>query len=192
MKKIIGSLILVTGIWVVTSCANKEDSVEQAQQQNINSAIDEKISVFLTEAADARMVDIEEGRLAKTRGTTSEIRQYGERMVNDQTKLLHEIRVLAASKNIALPNAMSNDKKNSLKNLHEEEGKDFDEKFIRTMIRDHKHDVHEFEKASDFKDKDIKRFASQYLPVIEAHLDQIENIKERPKSEGLSERAEGN
>lgn len=190
MKKIIGSLLLATLAWAVTSCNNKEDSVKQAQQQNINSAIDEKISVFLTEAADGRMMDIEEGKLAKTRSTTNEIRKYGERMVNDQTRLLHEIRVLAASKNITLPNAMSNDKKNSLKDLHAEEGDDFDEKFVRMMIRDHKHDVKEFEKASDFKDRDVRQFASRYLPLIESHLDQIEEIKEKPKSDGLSERAE--
>jgi putative membrane protein len=190
MKKVISSLIFVTAAWVVTSCTNREDSVKQAQLQNINSAIDEKISVFLTEAADGRMIDIEEGKLAKSRGTSSEIRKYGERMVNDQTRLLHEIRVLAAAKNITLPNAMSNDNKNSLKDLHGEEGDDFDEKFVRIMIRDHKHDIREFEKASDFKDKDVRQFASQYLPLIESHLNQIEEIKENPKQDGLSERAD--
>ena len=180
--------MFITAACAVISCSNKDDSVKQAQMQNTNSAIDEKISVFLTEAADGRMMDIEEGKLAKTRATTNEIRKYGERMVSEQTKLLHEIRVLAASKNITLPNAMSNGNKNSLKDLHREEGEDFDEKFVRMMIRDHKHDVKEFEKASDFKDKDVRQFASQYLPLIESHLNEIEEIEEKPKSEGLSER----
>jgi putative membrane protein len=175
---------------LLTACSpSDKDSVKQAQEQNQNSAIDEEISEFLTEAADARMMDIEQGKLAKTKGTTQEVRQYGERMITDQTKLLHELRVLAAAKNIVLPSTLSEEKADGLEDLQEKEGEEFDEKFIRMMTIDHKRDVREFENASDFKDRDIQKFASSYLPLIEAHLDQIRELKESAQSE-LSERKE--
>lgn len=168
------------------SCSSSEnDSVKQAHQQNVNSAIDEDISEFLTKAADARMTNIEQGKLAKSQGTTAAIKQYGEKMVTDQTKLLHELRVLAASKNIMLPNVISNDKKDDLEDLREEQGEEFNEAFVKMITIDHKRDVRAFEKATDFKDKDVQKFANAYLPVFESHLDQIQRIKDNES--GLSE-----
>jgi putative membrane protein len=181
MKK--SMIILGIIILMASACSSDKDSVKQAKEQNQNSAIDEDISAFLTEAADARLMDIEEGKLAKARGTTSEIRQYGERMITDQTKLLHEIRILAASKNIVLPNVLSNEKEDDLKDLREKQGEAFDKAFIRMITTDHKRDVREFEKATDFKDRDIQKFASSYLPLIESHLDEIKKVRDDVISE---------
>jgi putative membrane protein len=178
-------------VLLLQRCTSSEkDSVKQAQEQNQNSAIDNDISEFLTKAADARMMDIEQGKLASARGTTPEIKQYGERMIKDQTKLLHEIRVLAASKNIALPATLSEDKADGLEDLREKEADAFDKKFIRMMTIDHKRDVREFEDATEFKDRDVQKFATTYLPLIEAHLEQVQELKDKTKAE-LSEREEG-
>lgn len=160
-------------LYTIYSCSSGKDSVSIAQEQNNNAAIDEDISKFLTNAADARMMDLEEGKLAKELGTTPAVRQYGELMITDQTKLLHDIKVLAASKNITLPSTLSNKKRDGLEDLKEEKGEEFDEQFIKMMKIDHKRDVEEFEDAKDFKDKDVKKFATQYLPLIESHLDKI-------------------
>src|SRR5688572_33066010 len=87
MKTIAAISLGLISSWMICSCSSSEtDSVKQAQKQNQNSAIDEDISEFLTEAADARMMDLEQGKLAKERGTTAAIRQYGEWMITDQTK----------------------------------------------------------------------------------------------------------
>ncbi len=169
---------ILAGTLFFFSCGSSEkDSVKQAQEQNQNSAIDEAISEFLTEAADARMIGIEQGKLAKQKASSASIRQYGERMISDQTKLLHEIRVLAASKNIVLPNALSNKKADGLEDLSDEQGKDFDDKFLKMVRIDHKRDVDAFEDAVDFKDKDVKQFATNYLPLVESHLAKLEEIE---------------
>jgi putative membrane protein len=173
---------LSLGLYLSACSSSDRDSVKQAQEQNQNSAIDEDISKFLTEAADARMMDIEEGKLAKERGTTPEIRQYGEWMITDQSRLLKELRVLAASKNIVLPNTLSNEKADGLEDLKEKEGEDFDDKFIKMITQDHKRDVDEFEDATDFKDKDVKKFAETNLPLIQSHLDKIQQIKTKDKN----------
>jgi putative membrane protein len=176
--------ILFGTVLILSGCSSSEkDSVKQAQEQNQNSAIDEDISKFLTEAADARMMGIEQGKLAKERATNASLRKYGERMISDQTKLLHEIRVLAASKNIVLPTTLSNDKADGLEDLKEKEGEDFDDKFLKMMRLDHKRDVNKFEDAMDFKDKDVKQFASNYLPVIESHLASLEEIQDSKDGE---------
>jgi putative membrane protein len=185
MKKIV-TVLLVTSCLFACGPTDK-DSVKQAHDQNINSSIDEEVSEFLTEAADARMMDIEEGKLAVSKGSTPAIRIYGEQMVKDQTRMLTELRILAASKNIILPNVLSHKKANELEDLKEKTGEEFDKKFMDMMRIDHKRDVDEFEDALDFKDPDIKQYAKNYLPVVQSHLDNIEALKE---SNGVAKRDE--
>jgi putative membrane protein len=177
----------VAALLLVACGPADKDSVKQAHDQNLNSSIDEEVSEFLTEAADARMMDLEQGKLASTKGGTAEVRQYGQWMVKDQTRMLTELRVLAASKNIVLPNDLSHKKANALDDLKEKSGEEFDKKFIDMMRIDHKRDVDEFEDALEFRDPDIKQYAQTYLPVVKSHLEKIEAINE---SSGVAEKAE--
>jgi putative membrane protein len=173
------TLLLTAFALLTCNCTPDHDSVKQAQEQNKNSAIDKDISRFMTEAADARMMDIEEGKLAQEKGTTAEVKQYGQLMIEDQTKMLKELRVLASSKNIMLPNTLSIEKAKGLEDLKQETGADFDLKFIKMMKLDHKRDVDEFDDATDFEDRDIKKFATKYLPVVESHLDKIKQLEDK-------------
>jgi putative membrane protein len=175
------NITIIAGLCIImlTACStNQNDSVKQAHDKNLNASIDENISKFLTEAADARMMDIEEGKLAAQKGTNDLIKNYGEKMVTDNTRLLKELRVLAATKNITLPVTLSNEKADGLEDLKSEEGKDFDEQFINMMRRDHRRDVDAFEDASDFKDQDVRSFASKNLPLLESHLAMLEQVED--------------
>lgn len=132
----------------------------------------------MTEAADARMMNIEQGKLALEKGTSDLVKNYGQKMVTDNTRLLKELRTMAATKNITLPATLSNEKADGLEDLREEQGKDFDEEFITMMTRDHKRDVDAFEDMAECKDQDVRTFATRNLPVIESHLSSIESVKE--------------
>lgn len=176
MNKIATTVIM---IFALVACGPGEnDSVRQAHEQNINSAISEDISEFMTQAADARMMNIEQAKLAIEKGTTPAIRQYGQLMITDQNQMLKDLRMLAASKNIVLPNSLSNKKADGLEDLREKNGEEFDEKFINMMTIDHRRDVDEFDDATELKDDDVRRFAERYLPVVEAHLEQIQELKD--------------
>lgn len=159
--------------------SSEQDSVKQAQEQNQNSAIDKDISEFMTEAADARMMEIEYGKLAMEKGTTPAIKQYGQLMITEQTKMLQDLRILAASKNIILPNRLSDKKADALEDLKEKSGVEFDDEFMENLKKDHKRDVDEFDDATDFADRDVKKFAETYLPVVESHLEKIREIEKK-------------
>jgi putative membrane protein len=175
------SVLFIFMISLLAGCESKKDSVEQANEQNQNAAIDEKISKFLTGAADARMMGIEEGKLAKAKARSPQLKQYGEWMVTENNRLLKELRLLAASKNIVLPSTLSKKNTKNLENLREEEGEDFDDKLVKIMRKDHKNDVDEFEDAEDFKDKDVRQFAVTYRPVVESYLTRLKQIEENDR-----------
>src|SRR5690349_22602718 len=126
MKQIIFITIALFASCILLSCKvseDAEDSVDAAQDMNEAASIDESISDFLTEAADARMMDIAEARLAVARGTTPEIKKYGRWMIEDQNILLKEIRAIAKSKNVTLPKTISDEKEKGLSDLEKKNNK---------------------------------------------------------------------
>ena len=180
------SIILSTVILGLTmSCsrlvAQEADPVKKANKQNELKAdknmVDEDAAEFLVKAADARMMDLQEGKLAAERGTTASVRSYGKLMVKDQTNLLAQIKKLAATRNISLPSAISDNKQDGREDLAGKTGKDFDEKFAKMMKLDHQRDVKLFTRAKDCKDAGVSNFATKNLPMIESHLARIKALK---------------
>jgi putative membrane protein len=166
---------------IIGAHAQDRDPVKSANAANEKKSdkdiVDEEIADFLVKSADARMMDLQEGRLATQKGTSSQIRGYGQLMITEQTILLEEIKKLAEKRNITLPSGVSDKKEEGREDLAEESGKDFDEKFIKMMKLDHERDVKLFKKATECEDPEVREFATQYLPMIQSHLDKITEIK---------------
>lgn len=135
-----------------------------------------KVPEFIVHMADARIMDREEGRLAASLGTTQDIRDYGTQMVKDQEALLAQLKQLAATKNITLPNAISEKKSKQLRKLSVLTGKPFDRKFLKMVKIDHKRDIKKFTKALQFDDPDTRQFAEANLPMIKQHLEQAKAL----------------
>ncbi|MEJ7644566.1 MAG: DUF4142 domain-containing protein [Chryseolinea sp.] len=161
--------------------AQEKDPVKKANIANEEKAkiykVDEDIADFLVKSADARMMDSKEGKLAIEKGTTASIRKYGQLMVKDQAEMLEKIKRLALKHQITLPTGISDKKEDGREDLAEKTGDDFDKKFIKMMIKDHERDVKLFKNALDYKDEAVKLFANEYLPMIQSHLDKINEIK---------------
>src|SRR5688572_1911241 len=100
-----------------------------SKDSNTKSGVDEFVKEFITEMAEARLMDLEEGKIAQQKSTTKDLKSYGTLMVKDQTEMLREIKKLAALKNIELPEELGPDKVGGLRDLKEVHGESFDKKF---------------------------------------------------------------
>jgi putative membrane protein len=134
---------------------------------------------FFNEMTEARIVDLEQGKTASQRATNRPLKDYGSLMVKDQSKMLKELRALAAEKRITIPASLSADKAGAIDDLLKLHGESFDKKYIRMMIADHKRDIKKLERATRSTDPDIQVFATKYLPVVQSHLARIKTLKKR-------------
>ena len=159
-----------------------QDPVRNAYKKNEEKAdkdlVDKDVAEFLVKAAEGRLMTINEGKLAVLQGSTSEVRNYGQLMVRDQSAMLDEIKKIAAERNITLPDGVSDKKREGQMDLSEEAGKDFDEKFLKMMNSGLASDIKLFEKAKVISDPGITGFATKYLPLIQSHLEKLEAVKD--------------
>jgi len=125
---------------------------------------------FLRTAADARLMDWNEGLVACEKSDDLAIKKYGQMMVEDQGVFLAALNSLAASKEVLLPVKLNTEQEKGLRHLKEKTGEAFNRKFLRMMIVDHRRDLKLFRKAIEFDDVEIRTFASKYLSLIQSHL----------------------
>lgn len=133
---------------------------------------------FLEKFARGGMEEVELGQLAQQKASSQGVRDFGQRMVTDHSKANDELRAIATQKGAALPAKMSHLENMSLSHLQNESAANFDQTYIKDMVKDHKKDVKEFEKAAnDITDPDLKAWVQKTLPILQQHLQMAENLE---------------
>jgi len=142
---------------------------------------------FMKDAADGGMAEVELGQLASSKGSSDEVKKFGQRMVDDHGKANDKLKQLAQSKNVELPNEPSAKHKATKRRLEKLSGEQFDHAYVAEMLKDHKKDVSEFERESkNAKDPDVKEFASQTLPTLQEHLKEVQKMAPEQRTERSS------
>lgn len=146
------------------------------------STLSEDDKEFATKAAQGNMSEVSLGSMAAQKGTSPDVKAFGNRMVNDHGKALDELKQLAANKGITLPADVDTGQKATADKLSKYSGKQFDKAYADTMADDHEKDVKEFDKASkNAQDPDLKAWAAKTLPVIQDHFKMAQAMKDKLK-----------
>ncbi|MDT7808125.1 MAG: putative rane protein [Acidobacteriota bacterium] len=135
---------------------------------------------FAMEAAMGGLMEVELGRVAAQKGASDEVRQFGQRMVDDHSKGNADLMQVASAKGMTLPTALDAKHQAEMQKLSAMSGAKFDKEYVRMMVKDHREDVAEFQKeASRGMDADIKSFAARTLPTLQEHLQMIQRISDK-------------
>lgn len=137
---------------------------------------------FVMKAAQGGMAEVMLGQMASSKGTSPDVKTFGNRMVSDHGKANDELKQLAQTKGMALPADADDESKKMSDKLSKLSGKDFDREYINGMVEDHEKDVKEFEKASkDATDSDLRAWVSKTLPTLQDHLKMARDAKAKLK-----------
>jgi putative membrane protein len=132
---------------------------------------------FMKAAAQAGMAEVELGKLAQEKAQSSDVKGFGQMMVDDHTKAGDELKGLAGTKNVTLPTAMDPAHKATHARLAKLSGDAFDRAYMAAMVKDHKKAVADFTHESKMgKDAETKDWAGKTLPTLEAHLKRAQEL----------------
>jgi putative membrane protein len=125
---------------------------------------------FVKHAAQGGMAEVELGRIAADKASDPDVKQFGQRMVDDHSKANDELKNLASSKGIQLPAKTDPKHQALIDRLNKLSGQEFDRAFMQAMTTDHNHDVAEFQRyARSGSDPEVKAWAEKTLPTLQDH-----------------------
>jgi len=133
---------------------------------------------FAIHAAQGGLAEMKLGRLAAERGSSPDVKAFGQHMVDDHTQANERLKAVAHTEGMTLPTDVNGQQQAMYDRLSKLSGAEFDLSYVKGMVVDHKEHVKEFGKEAERgTDEEIKAFASQTLPLLQDHLDRIQSIQ---------------
>jgi putative membrane protein len=142
-------------------------------------------SAFMRTAAMDGTAEVEHGKLAAQNAASDDVKQFGQRMVDDHGKANAELKSLASKKGVTLPAELDAKHKAMQDKLSKLNGAAFDSAYVAHMVAAHKDAVALFQReAQTGKDAETKAFAEKTLPTLQDHLKSAQALaaKRQPKS----------
>jgi putative membrane protein len=132
---------------------------------------------FVQGALQGGMAEVELGKLALQKSSNEEVKKFAQRMVDDHTKLGEDMEPIAVQLGVKLPDGLSKKDQALRAKLQELSGAQFDKAYIHAMVKDHQKDLQEFKsEAQSAVNSALKSAAQKATPIIQSHLEQIEQI----------------
>jgi putative membrane protein len=156
--------------------ANRDSSIPDTPASKID---DRK---FAKDVALSGMTEVELGKLATEKASRDDIKQFGQKMVNDRTKANDLLKEVATKENFAIPDTIDSKHQSRVAKLSKLSGEEFDRAYVKDQLKDHQTAVRDFEaEAKNGTDANMKAFASNMLPTLQQHLELAKNLNKVEK-----------
>jgi putative membrane protein len=134
-------------------------------------------STFVKTAAQDGMTEVELGKLALSKSSNDEVKQFAQKMVQDHGQADQQLASLAQSKGLTVPTKLDAKHAAMVKMLSAKSGAAFDSAYAKHMAKGHTQAVALFEAASKSSDPDLAAFAQKTLPTLQEHEQLAENLR---------------
>jgi putative membrane protein len=126
---------------------------------------------FVEKASQGGLAEVELGKLAQQKATNPAVKEFGRHMETDHQKANDELKSIASKEGMTVAASMNSKDQAFYDRLSKMSGAQFDDTYMRQMVRDHQTDIAEFQKeATSGSDESLKNFASMTLPTLRQHL----------------------
>ncbi|HVJ07717.1 MAG TPA: DUF4142 domain-containing protein [Acidisarcina sp.] len=143
---------------------------------------------FVHDALQGGMAEVALGKLAAEKGSNDDVKKFGQRMVDDHTRLGEQMKPVAQQIGVKIPTTLAKQDNELLTKLQGLSGSDFDAAYLQAMVKDHKKDYAEFQRESESAViPAVKDAAQKGAPVIKSHLDEVQQLaKSNAASSGVT------
>jgi putative membrane protein len=129
---------------------------------------------FLTEAWRRGQTEVKMGELATRQAGNSAVKELGDRMMVEHSRMNEEIKGIAKQKALNIWGDPDNIK---LADLRQLSGDAFDRAYLAEVVRHHEQDIAAFDAAlKASSDPDVKAFLSKNLPALRSHLAMVKKL----------------
>ncbi|MEO6802072.1 MAG: DUF4142 domain-containing protein, partial [Granulicella sp.] len=133
--------------------------------------------VFVQQAAAAGVGQIQLGHLAAQKGSTDDVKAFGQKMVEDHATLNENMKPVAESMDIRVPTTMGKDDQDEYNKLNALSGDAFDKEYLAYMVKSHRHDLHESRlEAYSTENMALKQAVEVNARVVMQHTHAVDEL----------------
>jgi putative membrane protein len=133
--------------------------------------------MFLRKAAEGGIAEVKLGQLAAQKASSEDVKDFGQKMVDDHTKLNLEMAQVADSMGVMLPKSMNKEDQAEYDKLNALSGNDFDAEYLSFMVKEHHKDLHEFRmEAGSHADPTLHNEVVKAQSVIHEHTVMVDKL----------------
>lgn len=142
---------------------------------DVGQVMEDKI--FLRKAAEGGIAEVKLGQLAAQKASSDDVKAFGQKMVDDHTRMNDEMAQVADSLGVMLPKSMNKEDQAEYDKLNGLSGNDFDIEYLSFMVKDHHKDLHAFRiEAASRADPTLRDEAVKAGGVIHDHTVMVDKI----------------
>lgn len=133
---------------------------------------------FMKWAATSNMTEAHLGKMAQEQASSSDVKSFGQTLVQDHTKAYDELSAVAKKTGETVPTGIDIRRNHAIEQLMHDKGAAFDRRFLSHEIQDHKKAIAEFKReAEKGQNPDVKAYAQKMLPTLQEHLQKAEELE---------------
>lgn len=133
---------------------------------------------FVTKALEGGDAEVQLGQLAMQKSQSDDVKQFAQKMVSEHSQMGDKwFKPVAKQLGASEPKGPSKKDKKEIARLQGLSGAEFDNEYIKMMVKDHKQDLKDFEsEVQAAQDPAVKQVAQQGAKVISQHLQLAEQL----------------
>jgi putative membrane protein len=128
-------------------------------------------SLYIRQVIRSNFTEVGLGRMAESQAENSEVKDFGERMVSEHNSMNEQWGKLARDRGMRIDVDFGPSGKQTIDQLDDLEGAEFDQAYMTAMIRQHEQDLATFQRmGSSARSSDVRQLANDGLSTIQQHL----------------------
>ena len=156
--------------WVLTACAAVATCLWVARTQVIADDFKSDHD-FMRQADEIDLTEVKLGKIAQDHGSASVVKEFGQRMIRDHSRMNKDLRAIASKENIVLPKRLDPKDQQLVTQLTNLSGPSFDHAYTKDMVPGHREAIAKFEaEAKNGRSPEMRAWAAKWCPTLEEHL----------------------
>ncbi|MGH8181650.1 MAG: DUF4142 domain-containing protein [Steroidobacteraceae bacterium] len=144
-------------------------------------AANTKPDAFIQKAIAGNLAEIKVGQLAQQKGASEGVRNFGTVLEQDHSTANQQAMSAASTMGMTASAEPSPKEQAEYRHLAALSGAEFDEAFVKAMVKDHKKDIAEYKKeAKAASNSPAASYAETSLPTLQKHLRLAESLERHP------------
>jgi putative membrane protein len=133
--------------------------------------------MFVREAVQANLAEVQLGELAAQRAETETVRKFGETLRMDHQAALQRATNLAKSLKVEAPTDPSAETRGIFEGLSQLSGSEFDAAFVSHMITLHESAIAKYSRSANSDNDAVAAMVADSLPKLKAHLSMAQALQ---------------